>query len=48
MKDKIEKKIDLLLRCWLSDRDDDLSDEAIDKEKELMKEVSDVLLGDKE
>jgi len=39
---KLEKKIDLLLRVWLSDRDD-LSDRAIETEKRLIKEIQQIL-----
>ena len=42
MKTKIERKLDLLLRVWLSDKDD-LSDRAIKEEKKLIKEVKEVL-----
>jgi hypothetical protein len=35
---KIEKKLNLLLRCWLSDKDD-LSYRAVEVEKQLLREV---------
>ena len=44
---KIERKLNLLLECWLSDNDN-LSDRAIEEEEKLMERIRKEIKTDKE